>query len=119
MFKNSLKSTRRARYKCYFVPRNNLTFFVNFSILISIVSFAHRINLGGLVSLISFASNFPPFIFIIKLKILFTSFFLTQSFVVVIVSKGFIYLFMRDTQREAETQAEREAGSMQGAQCGT
>ena len=29
--------------------------------------------------------------------------------------KAFIYLFMRDTQREAETQAEGEAGSMQGA----
>ena len=28
--------------------------------------------------------------------------------------KDFIYLFMRDTQREAETQAEGEAGSMQG-----
>ena len=26
--------------------------------------------------------------------------------------KDFIYLFMRDTQREAETQAEGEAGSM-------
>ena len=26
--------------------------------------------------------------------------------------KGFIYLFMRDTQREAETKAEGEAGSM-------
>ena len=26
---------------------------------------------------------------------------------------------MRDTQREAETQAEGEAGSSQGAQCGT
>ena len=26
---------------------------------------------------------------------------------------------MRDTQREAETQAEGEAGSMQGAPCGT
>ena len=26
---------------------------------------------------------------------------------------------MRDTEREAETQAEREAGSMQRAQCGT
>ena len=35
--------------------------------------------------------------------------------------KYFIYLFMRDThtQREGETQAEGEAGSMQGAQCGT
>ena len=28
------------------------------------------------------------------------------------------YLFMRDTKREAETQAGGEAGSMQGAQCG-
>ena len=26
---------------------------------------------------------------------------------------------MRDTQREAETQVEAEAGSMQGAPCGT
>ena len=34
--------------------------------------------------------------------------------------KDFIYLFI-DTEREAETQAEgeREAGSMQGARCGT
>ena len=28
--------------------------------------------------------------------------------------KDFIYLFMRDTEREAETQAEGEAGPMQG-----
>ena len=28
-------------------------------------------------------------------------------------------LFIRDTQREAETQTEGEAGSSQGAQCGT
>ena len=33
--------------------------------------------------------------------------------------KIFIYLFMRDTEREAETQAEGEAGSMQGVGCGT
>ena len=33
--------------------------------------------------------------------------------------KNFIYLFMRDTEREAETQAEGEAGSVQGARCGT
>ena len=33
--------------------------------------------------------------------------------------KDFIYLFMRDTEIEGETQAEREAGSMQGAQYGT
>ena len=30
-----------------------------------------------------------------------------------------IYSFMRDTQREAETQAEGEAGSLWGARCGT
>ena len=29
--------------------------------------------------------------------------------------KDFIYLFMRDMQREAETQAEGEAGFLQGA----
>ena len=29
--------------------------------------------------------------------------------------KRFIYLFMRDTQREAETQAEGEGGILQGA----
>ena len=29
------------------------------------------------------------------------------------------YLFMRDTEREAETQGEGEAGSLWGAQCGT
>ena len=33
--------------------------------------------------------------------------------------KMFIYLFMRDPEREAETPAEGEAGSMQGAQRGT
>ena len=33
--------------------------------------------------------------------------------------KDFIYLFMRDTEREAETQAEGEAGSLWGAGCGT
>ena len=33
--------------------------------------------------------------------------------------KDFIYLFMRDTWREAEIWAEEEAGSPQGAQCGT
>ena len=30
--------------------------------------------------------------------------------------KDFIHLFMRDTEKEAETQAEGEAGSLQGAQ---
>ena len=33
--------------------------------------------------------------------------------------KDFIYLFMRDTEREAETQAEGEAGYLQGARHGT
>ena len=33
--------------------------------------------------------------------------------------KDFIYLFMRDLEREAETQVEGEAGSIQGARCGT
>ena len=33
--------------------------------------------------------------------------------------KDFIYLFMRDTETEAETQAEGEAGSMWAAQRGT
>ena len=35
--------------------------------------------------------------------------------------EDFIYLLMREThtQREAETQAEGEAGSKEGAQCGT
>ena len=32
--------------------------------------------------------------------------------------KDFIYLFMGDTQKEAETQAEGEAGSLQGARGG-
>ena len=36
-----------------------------------------------------------------------------------ILFKDFIYLFMRDAQREAETQAEGEVGSMQEAQGGT
>ena len=31
----------------------------------------------------------------------------------------FIYLFMRETQGESETEAEGEAGSLWGAQCGT
>ena len=39
--------------------------------------------------------------------------------ILIIFKKDFIYLFMRDTQREAETRAEGEAGSMQGTGCGT
>ena len=42
---------------------------------------------------------------------------LTESyfyFLFLLFFKDFIYLFLRDTQREAETQAEGEAGSMQG-----
>ena len=33
------------------------------------------------------------------------------------IFKDFIYLSMRDTEREAETQAEGEAGFLQGARC--
>ena len=33
--------------------------------------------------------------------------------------KDFTYLFMRDTEREAETWAEGEAGSLWGARCET
>ena len=33
--------------------------------------------------------------------------------------KDFIYSFMRDRDREAETQAKGEAGSLKGAQCET
>ena len=33
--------------------------------------------------------------------------------------KDFIYLFMRHTEKEAKTQAEGEAGSLQGLQRGT
>ena len=40
-------------------------------------------------------------------------------FFIFIFLKDFIYLFIRDTQGEAETQAEGEAGPMQGARCGT
>ena len=36
-----------------------------------------------------------------------------------ILLKDFIYLFIRDTEREKETYSEGEAGSLQGAQCGT
>ena len=32
-------------------------------------------------------------------------------------TKDFIYLFMKDTHREAETQAEGEAGSLRGTRC--
>ena len=46
----------------------------------------------------------------------------TSKVLVVMVEfflKDFIYLFMRDTQKEAETYAEGEAGSLWGAQCRT
>ena len=35
--------------------------------------------------------------------------------IIVLYSYDFIYLFMRDTEMEAETQAEGEAGSLRGA----
>ena len=42
-----------------------------------------------------------------------------QLFIFLFFFKDFIYLFMRDRRREAVTQAEGEAGSPQGAGCGT
>ena len=36
------------------------------------------------------------------------------EFIFINLFLGFTYLFMRDTEREAETQAEGEAGSLQG-----
>ena len=41
------------------------------------------------------------------------------SYFTYIFFKDFIYLFIRETENKAETQAEGETGSMQGAQCGT
>ena len=41
--------------------------------------------------------------------------FVYVSHFLIIVLRLFIYLFMRDTQREAETQVEGEAGSLRGA----
>ena len=41
--------------------------------------------------------------------------FLFFTFLLYLFLKDFIYLFMRDTRRQAETQAEGEGGSTQGA----
>ena len=41
------------------------------------------------------------------------------AFIYLFIFKDLIYLFTRDTKREAETQAKGEAGSSQGARCGT
>ena len=43
----------------------------------------------------------------------------TLSTFVFFFFKDFIYLSMRDREREGEREAEREVGSMQGARCGT
>ena len=40
----------------------------------------------------------------------------SSGFIIIIIFKDFIDLFMRNTHTEAETQAEGEAGSKQGAQ---
>ena len=37
------------------------------------------------------------------------------SLIDLFIFKDFVYLFMRDTEKEAETQTEREASSTQGA----
>ena len=42
-----------------------------------------------------------------------------QCFLAFFKKKDFLYSFMRDTQREAATQAEGEAGSLVGAPCKT
>ena len=44
---------------------------------------------------------------------------ITNQVVFCLSFKDFIYLFMRDIERETDTQAEGEAVSMQGARCGT
>ena len=44
---------------------------------------------------------------------------LTSAFFSFFFLRFLFYLSMRDTQREAEAQAEGESGSIQGAQCGT
>ena len=66
---------------------------------------------------------FSGFFFLCVFKSLVASTILTimntSTIHCMIFFKDFIYLFMRDTEREAETQAEGEAGSMQGTWCGT
>ena len=65
--------------------------------------------------------NIPLAMSFMKETVFFFYFFINYFFLKIHLSffKDFIYLFMRDTHREAETQAEGEAGSMQGAQRGT
>ena len=46
-------------------------------------------------------------------------FYSLNLFIFCFFKKCFIYLFMRDTEREAESQAEGEAGSLWGAWCRT
>ena len=50
---------------------------------------------------------------------LFPNICLCIQYIYLFIFKDFIYLLIRGTHREAETQAEREAGSLWGAQCGT
>ena len=54
----------------------------------------------------------PQFVPVVKSLSRFTS-------SVFFIIKDFMYLFMRNTQREVETEAEGEAGSLQRAQSGT
>ena len=42
-----------------------------------------------------------------------------KSTIYLFIFKGFIYLFMRDTEEEAEIYAEGEAGSLRGVWCET
>ena len=48
-----------------------------------------------------------------------SSFYKVFIFIFLTFKKDFIYLFMRDTERQAETQAEGKAGFLQGAGYGT
>ena len=56
-----------------------------------------------------------------QLKIIYVSGALTRqrNNLLSFFKKYFMYLFMRNTKREAETQAEGEVGSLWGARCGT
>ena len=43
----------------------------------------------------------------------------STSFIFLFFKRFYLFIHERHTQREVETQAEGEAGSMQGARCGT
>ena len=68
--------------------------------------------------LINFLKRYHAFMMLYKAcfhHALYNSWDFCFLYLPIIFFKDFIYLFMRDTEREAETQAKGEAGSMQGA----